>query len=161
MYIIMQKFRKVTLIAFGVLVLSSLSLIVSCSKEVGLSPANVQENPVPKEVKNFKSDEYLTFDRVKMMIEGKGTLIKTPLGYRSFYPPSEKYEIWLFSETLTGKIYEIYVYKDLETMKQIANQVCNKKFFNSGGQICCEEPGSSCYTEVDECGNVCIILCLA
>ncbi len=153
-------FRKITLTAFMMLGVASLGWLVSCNKEAGVEPQKelVGENVT---IKNFKSEEYLTFDAVKAMLEGKGTLKKAPAGYKSIYPVSDNYDIWVFNETSTGKIHEIYAYKDLETLKQVANQVCDKKFTNDGGVICCDDEGSECHIIVDECGNVCIILCLA
>lgn len=140
--------------------IASLSVMVSCNKETGVTPENAQVQENQNEIKNFKSDEYLTFDKVKMMLEGKGTLKKAPAGYNSVYPPSERYDICLFTETLTGKIHEIYVYKDWESYlgSTSLREVCDKNYCEDENGVECTGTGNTCRIERTN-GGVLIVIC--
>jgi hypothetical protein len=138
-------------------------MFAACNKEkVEKNNLNVT---VPETVNidqhyTFKNESFPSFQLIRRELEGQGTFKLKPEGYVSYLPPSDKYEIWIF-EDRNGKISEFYVFNRVEDASQVAITVqCDKRYHNEGGTICCDESGSQCRTVYDECGNVCIILCI-
>lgn len=153
----MFSIRRATLIAFMMLGLASLSLMVSCSKETGVNPENVQLQENHNETKNSKSDKYLKLS----MFTNIGAYI-APENYKRVDKSRKLYkEIYLLNDMDGNVAMEIYHYDNWENYYQERN--CTKQLHtgNSGSNAGwkCEGPGSNCEAGVDVNGNATIIIC--
>jgi|YNPMSStandDraft_2_1061718.scaffolds.fasta_scaffold00985_14 hypothetical protein len=158
---IVSNFKNLAIFAAMV---AAAVLHLGCSKE-SVTPSENQNDKV-LQVENVvisaKTNEFKTFTEVQAMLAGLGTLNIAPADYKGKLPKSDRYKLWIFQESSTGKITEIYVCNSLNDARITASENgCDKIYFVSGNEVCCKGSGTQCKVYVDECGDVCIVLCLA
>lgn len=141
---------------FSIFMLLALS---SCHKELSLDDVSSSSLKSDIEVANSSIE---TFEQ--LLNSNAGKFVEIPVGHKLLREEWEYNKVYHF-QTKAGEVHEIYTFDGNSDAYTAAKATCDKVYssvLNSDGTttISCELFGKTCGYTLDNCGNVCISVCL-